>query len=127
MKEVFATPQFTTLCSLESIARNVGSVTLAAEASLGENVVEVEMVGSNVRWHQAGMALSFALSALESLTMVPVPHNGERFIALVLTFKSGEEALRYRMITSHVAEAAWLRESADRLGRLLSLPVALEG
>jgi hypothetical protein len=127
MKETFTAPQFTTLCSPQSIARNVGSVSLAEAAPLEQNIIEIERTGSSVRWHQGGTALTFPSKALAALEIKRVEHGGARFIALVLTFTSGEEALRYRMITSHESEADWLSTSAERIGRLLSLPVALEG
>jgi hypothetical protein len=127
MKETFTAPQFTTLCSLQSIARNVGSVSLTEEARLEQNIIDIERTGSSVRWHQEGIALTFRLEALSALEIKCVEHGGTRFIALVLTFTAGEEALRYRMITSHASEADWLSKSAERIGHLLSLPVTLEG
>src|SRR5688572_9718697 len=108
MKETFKAPQFTTLCSPQSIARNVGPVSLAEEAPLEQGIIEVERTGSSVRWHQGDTALTFSLEVLSALEVKSVEHGGTRFVALVLTFTSGEEALRYRMITSHASEADWL-------------------
>ena len=112
-------PRFTTLASLESIARNVGSVSLSAEAPLGRNMMEVERTGSNVRWCQEGGALIIPLKALSALEIICVENGGERFVALALTFNSGGEALRYKMVTSHASEAGWLNKSAERIGGLL--------
>jgi hypothetical protein len=127
MKETFTVPQFTTLCSPQSIARNVGSVSLAEEAPPEQCIIEVERTGSSVTWRQRGSALTFSLEALAALEVKSVEHGGKRFVALVFTFTSDEEPLRYRMITSHASEADWLSKSAERIGHLLSLPVALEG
>lgn len=127
MKETFTAPQFTTLCSPLPIARNVGSISLAEAGRLEKNIIEIERTGSSVRWHQGGTVLTFSSNALSALEVRRVEHGGERFIALVLTFTSGEEALSYRMITSHESEARWLSTSAERIGRLLSLPVTLDG
>jgi len=127
MKETFTAPQFTTFCSPQSIARNIGSVSHGEEAPLEQSIIEVERTGSSVRWHQGGSALTFSLEALAAVEVKSVEHGGKRFVALVLTFNSGEEALRYRMITSHASEANLLRRFAERIGHLLSLPVTLEG
>jgi hypothetical protein len=127
MKETFIVPQFTTLCSPQSIASNVASVSLTEESRLEPGMLVIERTGSSVRWHQEGTALIFRLDALSTLQVQDLRYGGEHFVALVLTFVSDKEALRYRMITSHASESDWLRKSAERIGNLVSLPVALEG
>lgn len=123
----FETPSLTTLASLEAIVRNVSSAVLQPEPhSLGrERTVYVELVGSSVRWCHDGKCMVLPRLSIAALDVVPLRNAGERFVAIVLTYHVEPEPLRYRMITSHESEAAWLKESAERIGQLLGLPVAV--
>lgn len=124
MKERLVAPLLTTFGSPESIARNVGAVSLCASSVLEERTLEIERIGNEVRWHQGSSELVFSLKAVSALEVVDAEYADEHFVALALTFASRPEVLRYKMITSHISEVGWLNDSAARIGQLFSLPVA---
>ena len=124
MKEAFAAPRFTTFASLESIARNVASVSLGKAAQLGEQALEVERIGSNIRWHQNAIELTFRLEGVSAVKIIGLEYGDQPFVAMVLTFNSGNEHHSYRMVTSHASEMNWLKDSTKRIGRLLNMSVS---
>ena len=126
MKETLTSPPFTTFADVESIARNVASVSLGKAPQLGEKTLEVECIGTNIRWHQGALELLFSLNGVSALGIIGLEYGKERFVAMVLTFVAGHESLSYRMVTSHKSETDWLRESTTRIGRLLNLVVSVD-
>jgi hypothetical protein len=124
VRTILETPSFTTLASLEAIARNVPEVSLEPDSRARDRTVEAEIVGGSIRWHQDGKCMVFPRTSVAALEVAPLQNAGERFIAIVLTFVSGSELLRYRLVTSHESEAAWLRRSSQQIAQLLGMPVA---
>jgi len=67
--------------------------------------------------------MTFPKSSIAALEVAPVESSGQRFVAIVLAFVSGTELLRYRLVTSHESEAAWLRAASQQLAKMLDRPV----
>ena len=118
------TPPFTVLSSLDEIARNVESASLESAPGLPDRAFEVERVGENIRWHQDSRSLSFPRESITALETLSLEHAGEQFVALALTFTSGEESLRYRLISSHESEAEWLAKVSAQIAQLLGISIS---
>lgn len=124
MKIILQLPKFSVLSSLDIIARNVAQTHLRANSLLPEGVVEIERVGDEIRWRQGAEVLVFPAESVLEVSLAPLENAGKRFLAATITWRTGSEPLRYRLITSHESEVDWVRRAADQIADLLGKSVS---
>jgi hypothetical protein len=119
MKITLVFPQFTSVATLETIARNVDSVTVERSNALPARTIEVECANDVVRWHEGERSLVFALQTVVGLEKNSVQHGRNSFVGLVISFQASDEVRAYRLITSNVVEADWLDMAMAEVARVL--------
>lgn len=119
MTEQYTLPQYSTFASLSSIARNVECSLLSKVESLTDGSFTVGKRERFIYLSFGDEELLFSSDSLQDFEIVPVEHAGRKFVAAAITFKSNDEASRYRVITSHLSEADWLRSVAVKMGIII--------
>jgi hypothetical protein len=116
-------PPLTTLATLKGVARTLGAVTLESREELPDRRLEIERSGEIVRWHVGAETIAFPVSALSALERLRFEWNGNRYVAIGLTFTHDGGPRCYRLINSHETDAEWLRTTLSEIACLLGMPI----